>query len=101
MTEKTKELLLEIQNLSDILRHKLGVVEQEKIAFSNSNDTLQTQLSNAEQLVEQLKEDVKVLNAALVKAETNLVTKGNGGRNNETIDELVKEIDNYIENLKK
>jgi flagellar biosynthesis chaperone FliJ len=101
MSEQTKELFKEIQNLSDLLRQKLVAIEHEKNELGVKNENIQSQLSNAESLILQLKEEISELKSAVEKADTNLVEKSNGGRDTETIDELVKEIDYYIEKLRK
>ena len=101
MTDKTKELLVDIQNLADSARRKLLACDTEKKALIEKNENLTSQLSSAESVVAQLKKELDELKSVLIKTETNLVEKSIGGRDNEAIDKLVKEIDNYIEKLKK
>lgn len=101
MTDKTKELLVDIQNLADSARRKLLAFEAEKEALIEKNENLSSQLLSAEAVVAQLKKELDELKSVLIKTETNLVEKSIGGRDNEAIDKLVKEIDNYIEKLKK
>ena len=101
MTDKTKELFTDIQNLAESLRQKLMASEVEKSEWSRKNEELLSQLSINEALIVELKKEVSELKSTLIKTETNLVEKSNGGRDNQAIDELVKEIDNYIEKLKK
>lgn len=101
MTDKTKELFTDIQNLAESLRQKLMASEVEKSEWSRKNEELLSQLSVKEALIVELKKEVSELKSTLIKTETNLVEKSNGGRDNQAIDELVKEIDNYIEKLKK
>lgn len=101
MTDKTKELLVDIQNLADSARRKLLAFEAEKEALIEKNENLSSQLLSAEAVVAQLKKELDELKSAFIKTETNLVEKSIGGRDNEAIDNLVKEIDNYIEKLKK
>jgi len=101
MTDKTKELLVDIQNLADSARRKLLACDTEKGVLIKKNENLSSQLSSAESVVAQLKKELDELKSVLIKTETNLVEKSIGGRDNEAIDKLVKEIDNYIEKLKK
>lgn len=101
MTENTKELLLEIHNISNSLREKIVAADRKIEELDSNNENLRVQLTNAETLVSQLKQEISELKSSLNETQTNLVEKSNGGRNNEAIEELVKEIDNYIEKLKK
>lgn len=101
MTDKTKELFIDIQNLAESLGQKLLAIEVEKAEWSKNNEELLSKLSVNESLIGELRQEVSELKSALIQTETNLVEKSNGGRDKDAIDELVKEIDNYIEKLKK
>lgn len=99
MTEKIQKSLEELRHLAEYWKNQVASLQSEVNALKEENIQLQQDSVQKSVQIEQLSSELNQLNLAL-KATEERVVEVPVGKSNEEIDELVKEIEFCIEQLK-
>ena len=103
MTEQTQKSITLLRTKFMGLHQNLVSAKEQIAALSLENEKLKSALNNVEESRTLLEADLEKAKLEVVAANKQVVNSSlvSQGRNNEQIDELVKEIENCIASLKK
>lgn len=102
MADRINELIQNIREKVSLLRSQLSVEKSKNESLQKEVEELKLQLNSAQKNVEELESKIVGLQSDIVKAKEQSVNQSSGTNiSDEQIDELVKEIEYCIGQLKK